>query len=322
MLWLAWRQHRLQFLAVAAVLAALAVYLIHITLPMVGPTRLYQTCVTLDTDAACEPWNEIWSRFVGERSDLTQVIALANVLPGLAGAFWGAPLIAREFERGTHRLAWTQGVTRLRWLTVKLVVLACAAVLGGTAQAVLMTWVADNWRINQTINRFNDRILFDAVGVVPPALWLFSVALGTAVGLVIRRTTAAMAVTLAALALVLIGLNFARPHYATPATRVPVYGQEGRDMYRITEEWRQGYLIRDRDGKAISSWEANALCPAMTGADEAVRDCLIGQGGQMLERYQPADRFARFQWTENGILLAGTVLIGGLTIGRLRRRAD
>jgi hypothetical protein len=30
--------------------------------------------------------------------------------------FWGAPLVASEFEAGTHDLAWTQSVTRRRWM--------------------------------------------------------------------------------------------------------------------------------------------------------------------------------------------------------------
>ena len=40
--------------------------------------------------------------------------------PALIGMFWGAPLIARELETGTFRLAWTQSVSRIRWLLVKL----------------------------------------------------------------------------------------------------------------------------------------------------------------------------------------------------------
>lgn len=57
------------------------------------------------------------------------------VLPALAGAFIGCPLVAREIENGTHHLAWTQGVTRTRWLAVKLTlvfipVLAIAAAVG------------------------------------------------------------------------------------------------------------------------------------------------------------------------------------------------
>ena len=39
-----------------------------------------------------------------------------------SGVFWGAPLVARELESGTYRLAWNQSVTRGRWLATKLVV--------------------------------------------------------------------------------------------------------------------------------------------------------------------------------------------------------
>ena len=49
--------------------------------------------------------------------------------PPSSGAFWGAPLVARELEAGTHRLAWNQSVTRTRWLATKLVVTALAAAL-------------------------------------------------------------------------------------------------------------------------------------------------------------------------------------------------
>src|SRR6185369_14593823 len=41
------------------------------------------------------------------------------VRPVLVGVFFGAPLVAREVEQGTHRLVWTQGVTRLQWALAK-----------------------------------------------------------------------------------------------------------------------------------------------------------------------------------------------------------
>ena len=44
------------------------------------------------------------------------VVNLTMVVPLLFGLFWGAPLVAKEFEDGTHNLAWTQGVTRRHWL--------------------------------------------------------------------------------------------------------------------------------------------------------------------------------------------------------------
>ena len=45
---------------------------------------------------------------------------------------WGAPLLAREFEDGTHSLVWTQGVTRRRWL-IRQLALGLAAIVGARA---------------------------------------------------------------------------------------------------------------------------------------------------------------------------------------------
>ena len=53
------------------------------------------------------------------------------LLPALVGMFVGAPLLARELEHGTHRLAWTQSVTRRRWLLSKTLLLALAITVGG-----------------------------------------------------------------------------------------------------------------------------------------------------------------------------------------------
>ena len=59
-------------------------------------------------------------------------IAVLAVAPAVIGIFWGAPLVARELETGTYRLAWNQSVTRGRWLAAKLgfSVLATAVAVG------------------------------------------------------------------------------------------------------------------------------------------------------------------------------------------------
>ena len=54
-------------------------------------------------------------------------IILIGLTPAVIGLFWGAPLIARELETGTFDLAWSQSVTRTRWLAVKLAVGGLAA---------------------------------------------------------------------------------------------------------------------------------------------------------------------------------------------------
>jgi ABC-type transport system involved in multi-copper enzyme maturation permease subunit len=53
---------------------------------------------------------------------------LVVVVPGLLGAFWGAPLVASELESGSFRLAWTQDVSRVRWLAARLAVCGLASI--------------------------------------------------------------------------------------------------------------------------------------------------------------------------------------------------
>ena len=60
-------------------------------------------------------------------SPSTALGILVIVVPGVLGLFWGAPLVARELQTGTYRLAWTQSVSRRRWLLVKLGVVGLAA---------------------------------------------------------------------------------------------------------------------------------------------------------------------------------------------------
>ena len=63
---------------------------------------------------------DLQSVFTEHYSSLQFTIPLFLILPALLGVFWGAPLLAREVEQGTHRLAWTQSVGRLRWPLTKL----------------------------------------------------------------------------------------------------------------------------------------------------------------------------------------------------------
>ena len=112
------------------------------------------------------------------------------------GVFWGAPLIAREFETGTYRLAWTQSVTRTRWLAVKLGVVGLASIAVAGLLSLMVTW----W--SSPIDRVNaDRFrlgIFAERDIVPIGYAAFAFALGVTAGLLIRRTLPAMAATLVA----------------------------------------------------------------------------------------------------------------------------
>src|SRR4051795_10545970 len=129
MIWLTWRQFRAQGAVVYGAMAAVAFLL------LITASRL--------TDL----WHPGQQSFfdVLQAQRLTIVVfnvAFAAVLtaPAIIGAFWGAPLIARELETGTHRLAWNQTVTRTGWLATKLAVIGVAAMVGVGVLSLLMTW--------------------------------------------------------------------------------------------------------------------------------------------------------------------------------------
>jgi ABC-type transport system involved in multi-copper enzyme maturation permease subunit len=113
-------------------------------------------------------------------------------VPAVIGLFWGAPLVAREIETHTDRLAWTQGVTRSRWIAVKLAVVGVASMAVTGLLSLMITWWASPID-KASMYRWS---AFDQRGIVPVAYAAFAFTLGVAAGAVIRRTLPAMAVAL------------------------------------------------------------------------------------------------------------------------------
>ena len=114
MTWLTWRQFRAQTVVTSAALAVLAIVLLITGL---------QLSHTFDTTViGCRARGDCTGAINALQSQDTAVQDLARLLmyvvPAVIGVFWGAPLLARELETGTYRLAWTQGVTRARWFAV------------------------------------------------------------------------------------------------------------------------------------------------------------------------------------------------------------
>src|SRR6202042_2486531 len=69
-------------------------------------------------------------------------VVVMYAVPALIGVFWGAPLLTREIEAGTFRLAWTQSVTRTRWLAVKLGLIGAAAIATAGLLSLIISWWA------------------------------------------------------------------------------------------------------------------------------------------------------------------------------------
>src|SRR5262249_36768799 len=112
MTWLVWRQYRVQGAIAVALLAAAA------------------AGVLADGMQIASHWHTILVRCAGNSTCLQQQGSLVNgvvsdlpyislIVPVVLGMLWGAPLVGHELEIRTSEFAWTQSVTRTRWLSVK-----------------------------------------------------------------------------------------------------------------------------------------------------------------------------------------------------------
>jgi ABC-type transport system involved in multi-copper enzyme maturation permease subunit len=138
-------------------------------------------------------------------------------LPLLFGFFWGVPLFATECAEGTNRLVWTMGVSRKKWLTVKLAWTLVIAVLYSGIVFVAVMYATRTHNV-LFLDRFGT-VYLDTEGFMPVVYTLFAVAAGVFLGIWIKRIMPALASLVLLSVIVQVGVGlFARPHYMNTRT--------------------------------------------------------------------------------------------------------
>jgi len=346
MTWLTWRQLRLNGAVVLAAVAALVA-----GLALTGPHL---------ADVYGQGASTFLDWVASQRLDRSLYVvgtAAGFVLPALLGAFWGAPMIARELEAGTHRLVWAQTVSRDRWLATKLGLGMLAAMTAAGVLGLATTWWAhpvDRAVAARTESDVSSvfqlaRVapqLFATRGVAPIGYAAVAFALGVLAGALIKRTVPAMAITLAAyVVLQVVMAMVVRPHLVTPVetTSRIAYGSihgimasgpnspiDALDVGSAPPgAWVLTNATVDAHGAEVHSfgkWLADCLGPPRTDPTQvdtpAKRACyarLDADGYRQHLSYQPAGHYWALQWRETGILLAGAALLSGATFWRVRR---
>ncbi|MEU7872273.1 ABC transporter permease subunit [Dactylosporangium sp. NPDC049140] len=334
MIWMSWRQFRLQALVGALVLGALAAYLVVTGLDIrdAHDGYLAQCRATGDCAAAL-------GRLVGDHR--TRLLLLAGVLglvPVLIGMFWGAPLIARELEAGTHRLAWNQSVTRRRWLAVRLATVVLAAMLVAAVASALLSWAAAPV---DTIagDRFGT-VNFGARALSPIGQAAFATVLGAVTGLLMRRTLPAMAVSGLLVLVTLFAVpNAVRPHLmparheTRPMTAETIDAAHGLGTLgsapvlkgiEVPGAWVTSVSdLLTADGRPLDPgvFDDCLMRAPKTGATGTFGDsspCLAAHDLHLDIAYQPNGRFWTFQFLETALYLLLTALVSALALWRIR----
>jgi hypothetical protein len=315
MTWLAWRHQRTETLIAAAILALLAAWLVPTGLHIAS---LYHSdgigaCVAHET-RSCTDTLVSFDQRTGSFANLGAWLQLA---PGVLAILLAAPLVI-ELEQGTFRLAWTQSITRRRWLTTRIALSVLATLGAALALSLLLTW----WR--GPLDHFHGRIdseAFGLEGTVPLGYALFAVALVVAAGAVLRRTLPTVVVALVAfVALQVAFITAIRQHYAAPLTAI---WREDTPGPGLRNAWVLSQGSSDAHGHALHN--ATAIfqtcarrAPTRGGSDS----CLVRHGVFSHAVYQPASRFWLFQSIETAIFVGLAAALLAFAAWWIRRRVS
>ncbi|GIM90262.1 ABC transporter permease subunit [Paractinoplanes toevensis] len=263
----------------------------------------------------------------------------SGLVPAFIGAFWGAPLIARELETGTHRLVWNQSVPRRRWLAVKLAVVGLASMAAAGLLSAALTWAATP--VDQATGDRFSTVMFGARGIAPIGYAAFGFVLGAVTGLLLRRTLATMALVFLAVIAVQVAVpNLLRPHYLPPERATVAMTADAINRARMLGGITGGPIIgglempdawitstsrlRTADGRVLSdaAFDTCFSHAPQTGATGTFGDIAVCLGRLDLHvdlAYQPNRRFWPFQWIELALYLGAAALLVAVGRWRIRR---
>jgi hypothetical protein len=264
------------------------------------------------------------------------VVAAGIIIPLLIGMFIGAPLLAREYEAGTFRFAWTQAIGRTRWVVVKLALVGAALTVAGAAAGALLSWWLSADNLLASASRWQPGE-FSATAVTIAGWMLLAFAVGAFAGTLIRRTVPAMAATgVCTAAVALFIYRKVNPWLVAlgPVTcraalsSVPIY-QPGSSppvfLYGMAQtvsspagSWPLRAWLTGPGGRAPSSatvYHLNSMPTALTNGWLARHHLTLWIA------YQPAGRFWLFQSVEGVVCLVLALLLGAATVWWAGRRA-
>ncbi|MCM2412702.1 hypothetical protein [Streptomyces sp. RKAG290] len=268
-------------------------------------------CSHLYTSPRCyAAFDDVLSHQAWLRDVLRYAGTAMTVLPAAIGLFVAGPMIGRELENGTYRLAWSQSVSPARWLLAKLTVPAAITVVAVPVLSAVFAWCRTSPDTDRVA--WYDSTAYAAMGTLPVASALLAIALGALAALLVRRTLLAMSVTVLAYGAVALALAAARSSLWAVSTVVTPLNSAAR----LPDEslWVAGGLMA---GDARLPGETCERGGAQPGLDRCLADHHVT--GTYVD-YHPASHFWPLQLVGTGVVLVLTVVAVAVAFRVLRRR--
>jgi hypothetical protein len=327
MIWLTWRQHRVQAFAGLALVSLTALVFLPYGHAIRGAYDQHGVGPCLVHGTGGESCQSAMSAFTSQFNGIANhLLTWFTPVPGLIGAIVGAGLLGREYEHGTWRLAWTQAVPRTRWLTVKILLVGFGIVVVTASLSAVFGWFRSP--IDNVSGRFSPGA-FDLEGLSLTGYTFFAFAAGALAGLLFRRTVPAIVAAFAAFMAIRLPVEFwLRQRYQTPVTRLlPPTGRWGNigPMAVPTTPGTPGWVLDlglvDKTGHPISPAVQDQISRRAQALGGPAADAYLrGLGLHLKVVHQPASRFWTFQIIEASLFIGLAAAFLGTTIWLLHRR--
>jgi phosphotransferase system glucose/maltose/N-acetylglucosamine-specific IIC component len=290
MTWVSWRLQRTETLIALGILALLAALLVPTGIQMANAYHHdgLAACLTIDPGPVCgQKLGDFQQRFQA----LTTLANWFTLIPGLIGVLLAAPFIL-DLESGTYRLAWTQSITRGRWLLGKLGLPVIAALIASGALILLFTW----WRTPDVhLDGRLDTGNYDTTGTVIIGYTLFALALAVAVGAIWRRAAAALTIAFVGYFTVRILVDYTlRDHLVAPLRATYEGAQQPSFLYNAHVLSAAGFL----NGKQVMSSSGSGFLGGHVEIQAPRMSDVV-----MHVVYQPESHFWSMQLTETGLFV-------------------
>ena len=303
--WTVWREHRSALLVWSAYVLLMVGWMLWLRF-VTGAEARAEEAACRKLENGCIDLASAFD-YASAMSTIGTLIAYSSY----AVAAWaGASLTGRELERGTAQLAWTQSVTPVRWLTVKLAVPAAALTVGMAVLVLVYRWA---WSTNRDLQtdewHYTDPFLNRGPAVLAYALC--ALAVGALAGIVLRRALPALTVALGFMVAFHLWFD-ARFHKLWPSTTL-----------RGTAASRLPMTVDQLELGAVTSSGArvNDLSCFDADADIDYTRCMSGKGfTDLYAEVHPVSHFWPLHLVATGIILAVGVLAGAAAFWLLRRR--
>lgn len=313
-LWLAWRQQRPLIGCAAAVLVVVAVLAARFRSGMLDDLRggMFDHCGP--GPLYCTRPDDGMPLFL-DVEPLKLLGGLNILLPLLIGMFWGAPLLGRDRELGTHRLVLTQGVSRTQWFATRFALAAAGTVTVSGVLALLFHWWWEPAADRSYGVFWYEATALSGSGPGTVAAALFGLSAGTLAGLLVRRVLSAMAWTLVATAAVTALVQWLhRSRVLVPPHRYVSSGWQPKEP--MGDKWSTGHY-----GLITASGRRDDVLACPFPAGRELRECMT-RHGYVARFYEanPAGDYWAFQWTDTALLGGLALVLTAVTVLMLRRR--